>query len=248
MPLSEAEEIYARKYAKKTRFNDLESGKDCVMFDYGVNSGPSRPIRAAQKMLGKTVNGVFNDNLVEAINEADTKWFISSMKEERLTFMHAIKGGSMWKTFGRGWLARVNDLTIYSLALAAAPPVPDKPLGPAKGSDLPDVPLMPDPSWLSVPDIVDNPKAKAEAKVELFDEVQIAGDAVLVGGIAGLAGAHDFGYYAIILTGVILLAGAGYILYQRYQAKKTNETVVLPAELPTQAPLSLVSNSTRRNF
>jgi lysozyme family protein len=133
MPLSEAEEIYAKKYAKKTRFNDLESGKDCVMFDYGVNSGPSRPIRAAQKMLGKTVNGVFNDNLVEAINEADTKWFISSMKEERLTFMHNIRRGSMWKTFGRGWLARVNDLTAYSLALAAAPAEPQKPLGPAKG-------------------------------------------------------------------------------------------------------------------
>ena len=240
MPLSEAEEIYAKKYAKKTRFNDLESGKDCVMFDYGVNSGPSRPIRAAQKMLGKTVNGVFNDNLVEAINEADTKWFISSMKEERLTFMHNIRRGSMWKTFGRGWLARVNDLTAYSLALAAAPAEPQKPLGPAKGSDLPDIPLIPDPSWLGTPDIIDNPKAKAEARVDAVVEAQIAGGTVLTGGIAGLAGAHDFGYYAIIITGVILLAGAGYLLWQRYKAKKTNETIVLPVELPT--------NPTRRSF
>jgi hypothetical protein len=52
---------------------------------------------------------------------------------------------------------------------------------------------MPDPSWLSIPDIIDNPKAKAEARVDAVAEAQIAGGTVLTGGIAGLAGAHDFG-------------------------------------------------------
>jgi lysozyme family protein len=171
---------------------------------------------------GKTVNGVFSDSLKDAINACDASWFIKGMKDERLTFMHNIKGGSMWQTFGRGWLARVNDLTVYSLNLAL-----EKPLGPAKGSDLPDIPLVQDPSWLRV-DIVDNPKGKAEDTPDTNEEIAVGGGTAVTGGIAGLAGAHDFGYYAIILTIVILLGGAGYILYQRYKSKKTNETVILP--------------------
>jgi lysozyme family protein len=153
MPLSEAEDIYANKYAKKTRFNDLNGGKGTVMFDYGVNSGTARPIRVAQKMLGKTVNGVFSNSLKDAINDCDAKWFINGMKQERLTFMHNIKGGSMWQTFGRA---------------------SEKPLGPAKGSDLPDIPLFQDPSWLRV-DIVDNPKAKAEDTPDTKEEIAVAG-------------------------------------------------------------------------
>ena len=48
MPLAEAEDIYAVKYAAQCRFNDLGDGKDCVVFDFGVNSGSSRAIKFAQ--------------------------------------------------------------------------------------------------------------------------------------------------------------------------------------------------------
>jgi lysozyme family protein len=144
--------------------------------------------------------------------------------------MHNIKGGSMWQTFGRGWLARVNDLTVYSLNLAS-----EKPLGPAKGSDLPDIPLFQDPSWLRV-DIVDNPKAKAEDTPDTKEEIAVGGGTIGTGILAGLGG-HDLGWYAVALVIVILLGGAGYILYQRYKSKKTNETVILP---DTVTPLSSI--------
>ena len=45
MPLSEAEDIYETKYAKFCHFDELEPGKDCVIFDYEVNSGPGRIVK-----------------------------------------------------------------------------------------------------------------------------------------------------------------------------------------------------------
>jgi hypothetical protein len=64
-------------------------------------------------MLKRNVNCVFDDGLLRAINDCDPRWFINGMKEGVL-LLYAIRGGSMWRTFGRGWLARVNDLTVYS--------------------------------------------------------------------------------------------------------------------------------------
>ena len=59
MPLATADEIYKTKYAsaKGCRFDDLNSGCDCVVFDFGVNSGPSRAIKFAQKVVHVAADG-----------------------------------------------------------------------------------------------------------------------------------------------------------------------------------------------
>src|SRR5215469_9123868 len=45
MPLSVADDIYASKYAGPMQFDKIGAGKDCVVFDFGVNSGTSRSAR-----------------------------------------------------------------------------------------------------------------------------------------------------------------------------------------------------------
>ena len=61
MSLETAENIYANKYAKKNRYNELESGSDCVILDYGINSGVLRPVWIAQKITGRSRSNVFDD-------------------------------------------------------------------------------------------------------------------------------------------------------------------------------------------
>src|SRR6202022_2808250 len=129
MTLAEAEAIYKTKYAAAIRFDDLPSGIDCCMEDYGVNSGISRPIRVARAIV-KLPGAGMDQALVDAINKVDRVRFIHAMCAERLAFMHAIRGGAAWAEFGHGWNARVQDLQIYCDHIAgggigAVLPAPD---------------------------------------------------------------------------------------------------------------------------
>jgi lysozyme family protein len=114
MPLSEADEIYDKKYATACGFQDLVVGSDCVVFDFGVNSGPSRAVKYAQRIVGVAVDGVLGPLTLRAINAYPPADFINRLCHDRLDFM---KGLSIWRRFGRGWQARVNDLMAYCIAL-----------------------------------------------------------------------------------------------------------------------------------
>jgi len=129
MPLSEAEDIYAEKYAVECCFNQLGPGKDCTVFDFGVNSGSSRSIRYAQGVVGVHQDGVLGPVTLEAINAHDPRDFIVGLCNARLRFL---KGLGIWSRFGRGWAARVADLRVYSVGLlpklgVAYKPKPEKP-------------------------------------------------------------------------------------------------------------------------
>ena len=114
MSLFEADVIYAQKYATACRFNDLAAGCDCVVFDFGVNSGPSRAIKIAQQVTGVLVDGILGSVTLEAINAYSPSTFVNELCDERL---HFLRGLSIWRNFGRGWSARVADLRAYSLGL-----------------------------------------------------------------------------------------------------------------------------------
>ncbi len=121
MSLSTAQDIYARKYAQRDRFNELESGADCVILDYGINSGVLRPVWVAQQITGRRRSNVFDDQLLEAINDMSAAHFVDRMCDERLKFL---RGLGIWRRFGGGWATRVADLRRYCKAIASDVPVP----------------------------------------------------------------------------------------------------------------------------
>lgn len=121
MPLDEAEEIYATKYAIATAFDEMNAGSDFAVFDFDVNSG-NYAIKFSQRIVGVTVDGVMGPVTLEAINKMDPKTFVADLCSARLAFL---RGLGTWSRFGMGWSARVNDLRTYcfNLIAAAAQPV-----------------------------------------------------------------------------------------------------------------------------
>lgn len=107
MPRSVAEAIYKAKYWDALNCDDLPSGVDYTVFDYGVNSG----IHRAAKVLLQ-FNGLQGAALIDAIND------------ERLAYLKSLThdGLSMWEHFGRGWGTRVASVKAFSEHLALAPP------------------------------------------------------------------------------------------------------------------------------
>jgi lysozyme family protein len=134
MSLQTAEDIYATKYATKDRFNELESGSDCVILDYGINSGVLRPVWVAQKITGRPRSNNFDDGLVRAINDYSAARFVDRMCDERMTFL---RGLAIWPRFRGGWSTRVADLRRYCHNIAN-----DQPVGPVHDTIADHVPTV----------------------------------------------------------------------------------------------------------
>lgn len=197
MTLETAERIYKTKYAAAVFFDQLPSGADCAVMDYGVNSGVGRVGLVANSLVGLK-GSVFTAATVKAINETDVNRFISNMDAERLRFLHAIRGGAAWKEFGRGWGARVADLDTYSHALArGAPTVP-----------APDLSNVPTPKGVVVP---------RAGKV-------ITGGVVGGAAAGGVAAASSLPDWVIpVVVGVAVVGAIGYGVYAGYQDMQANK-------------------------
>src|SRR5215469_6933970 len=76
MTLDTVDQIYATKYATACAFNSLNIGCDCVVFDFGVNSGPSRAVKYAQTIVHVSVDGFMGPQTIAAINAFDSDTFI----------------------------------------------------------------------------------------------------------------------------------------------------------------------------
>ncbi len=124
MGISEAIQIYEKKYAPPVHYAALPAGVDTTMLDYGVNSGPGRANRVARRIVGMPDGTRMTDEVVAKIRAMSPSDFINKMNDERLAFMKSLKGGAMWQRYGKGWGTRVSDLRSYSLALASGKVVP----------------------------------------------------------------------------------------------------------------------------
>jgi lysozyme family protein len=100
MHLADAQAIYRSKYWNALGCDDLPSGIDYTVFDYGVNSGIGRA-RKVYNTLKPKYSKV--GDLINAIND------------ERLAFLKSLR---TWSAFGAGWSSRVATVRAGSLKLA----------------------------------------------------------------------------------------------------------------------------------
>lgn len=201
MTLAEAEEIYETKYAKPFCFNDLPSGPDVVGFDYGVNSGLSRPVLVWRRLLKVEGGDAMDLKLLKAVERVDPRWLIVETCAERLRFMHAIRGGSAWVEFGKGWQKRVNDVELYGKQLLA-------------GGSRDPVAIKPDAPRIGTPKAVHAGGSATGGT---------AGGVIAAGTAAHLGGAPWWGVAAV--CGAIVVAGVGYEILQERQANAANRVV-----------------------
>lgn len=137
IPMSVVESIYAQSYWNTPYYkgDTLAPGVDLAVFDFGVNSGPSR----AGKFLAAAAGG----------SDEET---INKLCDARLAFLKAL---STWKTFGNGWTSRVASVRAKSLSMAKAgapsAPVVPAPVPPPAPSPAPSPAPLPAPKAPPIP-------------------------------------------------------------------------------------------------
>lgn len=100
----EVAEIYKAQYWDAVRGDELPSGVDYAVFDYAVNSGPKRAVMELQRVVGAGVDGIIGMETLGKAQEMDPFDLIEALCTRRMAFLRSLKH---WKTFGRGWTARV---------------------------------------------------------------------------------------------------------------------------------------------
>jgi lysozyme family protein len=112
---SVVESIYYQRFWKRMNCNDMPSGLDACLFDFGVNAGNKRAVTILQRAADTDDTGVVSQELMDAIKNADIKELIGTFSDLRRNFYKNLK---LFPTFGKGWLARVDRTQAFSMDLA----------------------------------------------------------------------------------------------------------------------------------
>jgi lysozyme family protein len=129
MTVGQAKMIYAARYAKPLRYDDLPAGVDYAIFDYGVNSGISRSAKVLQRLVGVPADGQIGEATIAAVRARNPGQLVEAISDERLRFLKSLR---TWPTFGKGWGRRVSEVRAAALvmsrnAVAAPQPTPSVP-------------------------------------------------------------------------------------------------------------------------
>jgi lysozyme family protein len=116
---ADTQSIYRRDYWDAVQADSLASGVDVAAFDFAVNSGPRRAIKIMQKLAMAEQDGVIGPKTLKRVWERTATYgapkFVEEYSDLRQRFLEKL---TAFKTFGRGWTARVDTVRSYSRGLA----------------------------------------------------------------------------------------------------------------------------------
>lgn len=134
--------VYRKHYWDKVRGDDLPSGVDYAVFDYAVNSGPRRAIKALQSVIGAKVDGIIGPETMGQVSAMGAATIVGKLCDERMAFLQRLE---IWPTFKNGWSSRVAGVREDALHMIAfskpqtpvSPPKPVTPPAPEKPASAP---------------------------------------------------------------------------------------------------------------
>ena len=97
--------LYKKKYWDSIKGDDLPAGVDYAVFDFAINSGPSRAAKTLQSVVGVTTDGSIGPATLAAIEAFNIRDVATQICEKRLAFL---QGLPTWGVFGKGWGSRVS--------------------------------------------------------------------------------------------------------------------------------------------
>lgn len=112
----DVEPIYRKNYWTRLKGDNLPSGLDLCVFDFGVNAGTGRSAKYLQSMIGTVADGGIGPNTLKCLEEYITKYGIEqtirNFQAERQSYYESL---NTFETFGRGWTRRVDETTEAAL-------------------------------------------------------------------------------------------------------------------------------------
>ena len=111
--------LYKVKYWDVVCGDEIPSGLDLCVFDFGVNAGTNRAARYLQRMVGAKEDGVIGPKTLSLLDQ-----YVRTHGRERAVMDYQDRRREYYKllktfpTFGKGWLNRVRDVERDAIAMA----------------------------------------------------------------------------------------------------------------------------------
>ena len=112
IPDNHVAEIYKKQYWDRVNADNLASGLDISIFDWAVNSGCGRAVKALQKCVGAKQDGGLGPLTLKAVSDKDPEDLIEMISVEREAFYRKLK---TFEHFGKGWLRRNKETRSHAL-------------------------------------------------------------------------------------------------------------------------------------
>lgn len=107
--------LYRSRYWNVMHCDDWPAGVDLMVFDFGVNAGPTRATKMLQTAAGVTADGVAGQGTHAAVARADPRQLITACANARDAYYRSLP---TFSHFGKGWLARVDRVKAKALSMA----------------------------------------------------------------------------------------------------------------------------------
>jgi lysozyme family protein len=114
---AEVRDIYRSVFWQPAHAEEMPAGLDLALFDFAVNSGPSRAIKALQSILGVKVDGIYGPLTRDAAKTRTPADLITALCDSRIGFLQRL---ATFAVFGKGWTRRLTTIRIAALAMAGA--------------------------------------------------------------------------------------------------------------------------------
>lgn len=111
----EVADIFRAGYWDAVRGDDLPDGVAYAVADAAIMSGPARAAKWLQRAAGVPEDGIVGPQTLTAVAALSAPQVIRSVCASRLAFCRRLQH---WRTFGRGWTARVDAVERQALAWA----------------------------------------------------------------------------------------------------------------------------------
>lgn len=110
--------LYRRKYWDVVRADDLPIGIDLCAFDFAVNAGTNRAARYLQRMVGAVQDGVIGPKTISMIQQfcRSNQHIMTVMRYQDMRREYYGQLNT-FKTFGRGWLRRVDEVEKTAIGM-----------------------------------------------------------------------------------------------------------------------------------
>lgn len=113
--------IYKARYWTPCRCDELPSGVDYVLFDFGVNAGIGQAVKTLQRVLGVARDGIFGPVTMGALQRRQPAELVTAFDAAKVAFYRGLTVNKpSLKVFLNGWLNRCRAAKLQALELVTA--------------------------------------------------------------------------------------------------------------------------------
>ena len=120
---AEAAGIYRRLFWARIAGDALPPGVDAALFDFAVNSGCTRAVRALRRIVGAGDGDTVDAATIARLDACDPRAVITGLCRGRRAFLQRLR---TFSAFGKGWSARVVAVEAAALAMSGAREIPSQ--------------------------------------------------------------------------------------------------------------------------